>query len=91
MFGSGGGGLVDVKSPTAIAQAMLQLATNADYRHHLANRSYERALKHYRLSAVVDHYEALYRRMLQTQTARTSALQSTTKVAAVHPHVPLGA
>ena len=91
MFGSGGGGLVDVKSPTAIAQAMLQLATNADYRHHLANRSYERALKHYRLSAVVDHYEALYRRMLQTQAARTSALQSTAKVAAVHPHVPLGA
>jgi glycosyltransferase involved in cell wall biosynthesis len=91
MFGSGGGGLVDVKSPTAIAQSMLQLATNADYRHHLSNRSYERAFKYYRLSSVVDHYEALYRRMLQVQTARTPAIQSAAKVAAAHPHVPLGA
>jgi glycosyltransferase involved in cell wall biosynthesis len=90
MFGSGGG-LVDVKSPTAIAQAMLQLATNADYRHHLANRSYERAFKHYRLSSVVDRYEALYRRMLQTRTERTSALQSAAEVAVAHPHVPVDA
>jgi glycosyltransferase involved in cell wall biosynthesis len=91
MFGCGGGGLVDVKSPTAIAQAMFQLATNGDYRHHLANRSYERAFKHYRLSSVVNHYEAFYKRMLQTQTARTPAVQSTAKIATAHPHVPLDA
>ncbi len=90
MLGCSGGALVDVKKPAAIAQAMLQLATNADYRHHLANHSYARASKLYRLSSLVDHYEALYRSMGQTQAAYPLVFQTASDTA-THSHAPLDA
>lgn len=91
MLGCSGGALVDVKKPAAIAQAMLQLATNADYRHHLANHSYARASKLYRLSSLVSQYEALYRSMGQTQTTCPPVRQSASDTAAAHPPSPLDA
>ena len=69
MLGQGGGMLVDVQDPAAIAQAMLHLANNADYRRHLANHGFERALHHYRLSTIADEYENFYRAMLMGATA----------------------
>jgi L-malate glycosyltransferase len=91
MLGCGGGVLVDVKKPTAIAQAMLQLAIDTDFRHHLANCCYERAWKLFRLNTVVNEYEALYRSMIQTQTTSTQVLRSVSDVALAHPHAPLDA
>jgi glycosyltransferase involved in cell wall biosynthesis len=90
MLGCSGGGLVDVKKPTAIAQAMLQLATNANYRHHLANHGYERAFKHYRLSAVANSYEAVYKNLIQAQTS-APVVQPIPDTAAAHRHAPLDA
>ena len=66
MLGPGGGVLVDVRNPGAIAQAMLQLVSNADYRRHLANRSFERALQFNHLRTTADAYEDLYREMMPT-------------------------
>lgn len=68
MLGPGGGILVDVQNPSAIAQAMVQLASNADYRRHLAHRGFERAYRLYRMTSVADGYEALYREMLRPQS-----------------------
>ena len=75
MLGPGGGILIDVRNPAAIAQAMFQLAVNADYRRHLANRCSERAFRLFRMSTIAGHYEALYREMLQTQTTIAGALK----------------
>jgi L-malate glycosyltransferase len=91
MLGCGGGVLVDVKKPTAIAQAMLQLAINTDYRHHLANRCYERACKLFRIGAVVNAYEAAYRNIIQTQTVRTRVLRSAFDNSTARPHESLDA
>lgn len=81
MLGPGGGLLVDVRNPAAIAQAMLHLGTNADYRRHLANHSFERAHTHYRLSTM--EYEQKYtaeanyaRLMLIYEAALGHALES---------------
>lgn len=91
MLGCGGGVLVDVRKPTAIAQAMFQLAINGDYRHHLANRCYERAGKLFRLGGAVNAYEAVYRNMLQTQTTRTHFLRSASDSSTARPHEPVDA
>lgn len=76
MLGPGGGILVDVRNPAAMAQAMLQLGTNADYRRHLAQHSYERALQHYPLSATADAYESLYLTMLRPVRTGTFEVRS---------------
>jgi L-malate glycosyltransferase len=90
MLGCGGGLLVDVRKPTAIAEAMLQLATNTDYRRHLANRGYERAFKLYRLSAVVDAYEDVYKNVMQAQTGMPKE-QSAPDTVSAHRHAPVDA
>jgi glycosyltransferase involved in cell wall biosynthesis len=68
MFG-GDGVLVDVRNPAAMAQAMVQLASDAESRHRLADCCFERAFKHFRLSMAAARYEALYRDMLYPRTA----------------------
>jgi glycosyltransferase involved in cell wall biosynthesis len=52
--------LVDVKDGHAIAQAMLRLARDGEYRNDMARKGFERASSLYRLEAVVRQYEALY-------------------------------
>lgn len=74
MLGSGGGVLVDVGNPASMAQAMFQLATNADYRHHLATRSFERAFRLYRLGTVASAYEAIYDKMMRTEAPEARVL-----------------
>lgn len=69
MFGSGRGVLVDVRNPAAIAQAMVQLASDAESRHDLADCCFDRAFKHFRLSMAAARYEVLYRDMLYPRTA----------------------
>lgn len=72
MLGPGGGLLVDVRSSSAIAQAMIQIAVNANYRHHLANHCFERVVRLYRLGTSVDQYEALYTRIVRSDAVRAS-------------------
>lgn len=71
MLGPGGGVLVDVRNTSALAQAMLQVAGNADYRRHLAQHGAERTFRLYRMKAIVDQYEALYSRLAHTHNARS--------------------
>jgi len=84
MLGPGGGILVDVRNPAAIAQAMFHLAVNGDYRRHLANRCSERAFRCYRMSTIASDYEDLYREMLQPQATVAAALNPQPR-----PNIPL--
>ncbi len=61
VLGSGSAGvLVDVKSPDSIAEAMVHLARDTDYRNSVAKRGHDRAASLYSLDVVVPQYEALY-------------------------------
>ena len=55
------GVLVDLRSVPALAEAMVTLARNADYRRAVADAGFERASTLYRLDAVVEQYEAMYK------------------------------
>jgi len=76
MLGPSGGVLVDVRNPAAIAQAMLQLVANADYRRHSANRGHDRAQQHYHIGATATAYEHLYREMTIARRSETLAAPS---------------
>jgi glycosyltransferase involved in cell wall biosynthesis len=54
------GVLVDIRSADAIAGAMLDLARDRDRRRRLGAAARDYAGRHYRLSRVVDQYEAIY-------------------------------
>lgn len=71
MFETGAGVLVDMEHPPALAEAMFQLAVDSDYRNSLADGGFEHAFKTYRLSAVADHYEAVYAEMAEAVKARS--------------------
>jgi glycosyltransferase involved in cell wall biosynthesis len=57
--------LVDVKDSEAIADAMLQLARDEEFRGRVADAGYERVSRLYRLETVMTQYEKLYQRILQ--------------------------
>ena len=59
------GVLVDLRSVPALAEAMVTLARNADYRRAVEDAGFERASTLYRLDAVVARYEDLYKRIQQ--------------------------
>jgi glycosyltransferase involved in cell wall biosynthesis len=54
------GVLVDVRSPDAVRDAMLQLAQHPEYRKDLADKGFARATKNYRTSVVMSRYQELY-------------------------------
>jgi glycosyltransferase involved in cell wall biosynthesis len=58
--GGRAGVLVDVQSPRALADGMLDLLMNRDRRERLAGAGYQRAWESFRVSAVVDRYLTLY-------------------------------
>jgi glycosyltransferase involved in cell wall biosynthesis len=57
--------LVNVNNSTEIANAMLKLARDVDYRGDVAKSGYERASTRYRLKTVMAQYEALYTNVQQ--------------------------
>lgn len=65
MLGNGDEGVfVDVQNPEAIARAMVDVARDAGLRRALGEAAYQRALKLYRLEAVMDQYEEMYEETL---------------------------
>jgi glycosyltransferase involved in cell wall biosynthesis len=70
-FGKGGI-LVNLHRPKAIADAMIRLVQDQQYRRQVARDGFERASSLYRLEEVVSQYEALYQRILVSQ--RTSPI-----------------
>lgn len=61
--GDCGGVLVDMRDPKAIAETMVRLARDVEYRNRLRNCGYERAASNYRMDTVTTQYEALYKRL----------------------------
>jgi L-malate glycosyltransferase len=57
--------LVDVRSPAAIAEEMIRLARDREYRETVAQSGFDRAFSRYRLEAVIRRYESLYYNILQ--------------------------
>lgn len=67
MLGCDGGGiLVNMKDPAAIAEAMVKLAQNADYRNCVAQAGYDRASTRYRIDAVMMQYGQIYRELVRS-------------------------
>ena len=71
MLESGAGVLVDMRNPSALAEAMHQLAINEDYRRFFADGGFERAFRLYRLSAAADGYEAVYARIMGSERSKS--------------------
>jgi L-malate glycosyltransferase len=59
--------LVDVRSPSAIADEMIRLARDKGYQEIVAQSGFDRAFSRYRLEAVIRQYESLYNNILQSQ------------------------
>jgi glycosyltransferase involved in cell wall biosynthesis len=59
--------LVDVRSPSAIADEMIHLARDKRYQETVAQSGFDRAFSRYRLEAVIRQYESLYCNILQSQ------------------------
>jgi len=59
------GSLVDVRSPDALASAMLQLAEDRNGRSELGQRARENALRRFHIRKVADAYEEVYTRILR--------------------------
>jgi glycosyltransferase involved in cell wall biosynthesis len=59
--------LVDVRSPSAIAEQMIRLARDKRYRDSVAQSGFDRASSQYRLESVMTQYESLYRNVLESQ------------------------
>lgn len=71
MLGNGNGGVfVDVRNPEEIASAMVEVARDPELRGALGDSAYQRALKLYRLEAVMDQYEEMYEETLHAQRRR---------------------
>jgi glycosyltransferase involved in cell wall biosynthesis len=61
VLGFGDGGiLVDVSDPEAVANAMLLVSEDKEYRDQIAQSGFDRAWSRYRLHSVMSQYEALY-------------------------------
>lgn len=65
-FGKGGI-LVDVSSPTNLAEVMLELATNTKMHQQYSNSGRAYALENYRIEHVVDLYENQYKNLLKSK------------------------
>lgn len=60
-----GGILVDVRSPTCLAEAMLELGSNVILRNQYVDSGRAYALENYRIEHVVDLYEDQYKNLLK--------------------------
>jgi len=56
--------LVDVRSPEAVAAAMLKLAQNSGLCKRFSEAGYKRAHRHFSIEAVADAYEMKYKEIL---------------------------